>query len=595
MTSAALDVREQAGVLASAELHRVDSLAELDACRRWLSERRDGPLCVDTESGGLSPYHHRHRMTQLGDKRAGWAFGPGWQGAAMEMVRTYPWLAMFHSAYDNRVLRHHQGYEPRWAVTDDPMIAGRLVDSLKPAGLKPRAALDVDPSAMAAEEVMQDAMRRQRWTYDTIPDDFTPYWMYGAMDTVLTAHMHDRFMPQITGPLRQCYDLERATARICASMMDAGMMIDVPFITAKIAETRQFLEQVMPWLAREHGITSVNSNDQIGRALQAAGIELTVFTGTGQAGCDKDTLRMYRAMYPEQHWLIDAVLRARKGDSVIGKFLEKFLELRTADDVVHYSINTMRARTHRQSVTDPPMQTFDRDEPAIRGAFIPRPGHAFVTIDASQIELRLAAIFAGDRALIAEINRCDAEGLNFFVEMASKIYREPVSKKDPRYSLTKNTTYAQVYGSGPSTAAATAGVPEDQIRPVYDGFKALYPGVPRMMRRIINEARAGKRPGVRTLMGRYLLCNRGKEYSLQDFKIQGSAAEIFKMGMVKLDAAGYGPLLRLPMHDEYLFECPAADADEVLRGAVDVLTDRDSFPVPILWDGSVLHDRWRKV
>lgn len=590
----ALEVREQAGVLAQAQLLRVSDLATLDACRRWLSERRDGPLCVDTESGGLSPYHHRHRMTQIGDKRAGWAFGPGWQGAAMEMIRTYPWLAMFHSAYDNRVLKHHQGYEPRWAVTDDPMIAGRLVDSLKPAGLKPRAALDVDPAAMASEEVMQDAMRRQRWTYDTIPDDFPPYWRYGAMDTVLTAHMHDRFMPSITGPLRQCYDLERATARICAGMMDAGMMIDVPFITAKIAETRQFLAQVMPWLAREHGITSVNSNDQIGRALQRAGIELSVFTGTGQPGCDKDTLRMYRAMYPDAHWLIDAVLKARKGDSVIGKFLEKFLELRTADDVVHYSINTMRARTHRSSVTDPPMQTFDRDEPAVRGAFVPRPGHVFITWDMDQVEARLAAHFSGDRNMINEFRRCDAEGLSFFVEMASKIYGERVGKKDPRYTLTKNSCYAQVYGSGLSTAATTAGVPEEQMRPAYEGFRHLYPGVSRMMRRIINEARSMPRPGVRTMMGRTLYTNRGKEYSLQDYLVQGSAAEILKLSMIRLDSAGYGHMLRLPIHDEIIAECEETVAESVLQDVTQVLADRDSFSIPITWSGTILRDRWRK-
>ena len=590
----ALAVAEPAaGVLDQASLHLVDSMTALDECRRWLGERRDGPLCVDTESGGLDVYRHRHRLTQLGDKYHGWAFGPAWFGAANEMIRAYPWLAMHNQSYDWRVFRRHQCLEPRWAVTENTLTLARLADSLKPAGLKPRAALDVDPRAMAADQQLEAAMKRQRWTWDTVPPDFAPYWMYGAMDTVLTAWMFDRYAP-VKAALPQVYDLERAVDRICAGMMDAGMMIDVPFIEAKTAAVRAELAQIMPWLRAEHGITSARSSEQVAAAMRAAGVELTEITDGGAPSFTKGALDMYAIRHPQAAWLCQAIRKARKAEDIAGKYLGKFLELADADGIVHYSINTMRADTHRQSITDPPMQTFDRDEPAIRGSFIPRPGHVFITIDADQIEARLAAIFSGDRRMIADFNRCDAEGLNFFVEMTSQIYGEPVSKKDPRYSYTKNGTYAQIYGSGLATAARTFGVPEENLKPSYDGFRQLYPGVHRLMKRTINEARAMPRPGVRTLMGRMLYCRRGYEYVLQDYRIQGSAAEIFKMGMVKLDAAGYGGMLRLPMHDEYILEVPKEHAQEILRGITEVLTDRESFSLPITWGGSILPERWEK-
>lgn len=591
----ALAVAEPAaGPLDQAQLHLIDSMAALDECRRWLSERRDGPLCVDTESGGLDVYKDRHRLTQMGDKYHGWAFGPGWFGAANEIIRTYPWLAMHNQSYDWRVFRRHQGIDPRWAVTENTLTLARLADSLKPAGLKPRAALDIDPRAMAADQQLEAAMKRQRWAWDTVPHDFAPYWMYGAMDTVLTAWMYDRYAPVRAG-LPQVYDLERAVDRICAGMMDAGMMIDVPFIEDRIRAIRDYAARALPWLKAQHGVSSVSSNDQVGRALAAAGVEIDAWTAGGAAAVDKATLKRYRSMYPHAADLIDALLWCRKGEKIIGSYLETFLRLRCDGDIVHYTINTMRARTHRQSITDPAMQTFDREEPAVRGAWVPREGHAFITIDASQIEARLAAIVSGDRRMIADFRRCDAEGLSFFVELASQIYGESVSKKDPRYSWTKNATYAQIYGSGLSTAAVTAGVSEEQMRPSYEGFRNLYPGIGRMSRRIISQAKQSPRPGVKTMMGRTLLTNRGKEYALVDYLIQGSAAEILKMGLVKLDAAGYGPYLRLPIHDEVLAEVPREHAEEALRQMTEILTDRDSYPLPLTWEGAVLPGRWEKI
>jgi len=89
-----------AGVLDQVQLHRVDSMDALDECRRWLGRSRQ-ILCADTESGGLSPHRDRHRLTQLGDLTDGWAFPPGWFGAANEMLARYTGrIGMFNSPYD---------------------------------------------------------------------------------------------------------------------------------------------------------------------------------------------------------------------------------------------------------------------------------------------------------------------------------------------------------------------------------------------------------------------------------------------------------------------------------------------------------------
>ncbi|HEY2638925.1 MAG TPA: DNA polymerase [Streptosporangiaceae bacterium] len=583
------------GALDGVQLRLIRTIDDVDECRRWAGERRETPLFADTESGGLSPHRTRWRLGQLGDLRTGWAFpAERWGGPFLEILSRYEGEIGFHnSPYDSQVLMVHGGWKPPWHKIHDTLLAGHIADSLRLAALKPRAVLEVDRRAMAGEHILDEGMRKQHWTWDTVPGEWEPYWTYGALDPVLAAHLWTRFGPAVTTTYRHSYDLERAAARICANMMMAGMRIDPEYISARMADVARFTSQAMPWLRGEFGIETVNSSQQLAAALNAVGVPTVLFTKTGQPQMDKAALDFYAAEFPQHAQLITTIKYARKAAQLTG-LLTRFLELRGADDIMHYSIWSCRARTSRMSVTDPAMQTFDRDEPIIRGSFIPRAGHVFVCIDADQIEARLAAHFSGDENMIFDFIRADREHLSFFVEMASKIYSTKISKKDPRYTWTKNATYGQIYGAGLEKAAATAGVPVAQMMPVYSSFRQLYPRVGALMDQLIREGKKAGRPGVATLTGRMLYTYRGKEYALLNTKIQGSAAEILKTNLVKLEAAGYGPYLRLPMHDEVVAEVPREHAEFALADMTRILTDRTSFAIPITWSGSILEDRWRK-
>ena len=589
----ALPVRSS-GPLDGVKLHRVDSVETMLEFLRWAGERREGPIAGDTESGGLSPYHHRMRLVQVGDMRHGWAFPQGWWGAAIELLAKYPHVIFHNSPYDWRVMNRHAGVQVPWEHIEDTLTASHIMDSLRLAALKARAAQEIDPRAVAGEAVLTDGMTRNRWTWDTVPDSWEPYWCYAALDPVLAAHLWHRFGPHVTGRYREAYDLEKATTRISAAMMDTGMAIDLPFITEKIAKISGFREQAMTWLKAEFGISTVNSNNQVMTALNAVGIPTRVWTDGGSPSISKDALRYYAYCHPEHAHLIRTIGYARKAGDIVGKYLQKFLDLHI-DGTMHYTINTCRARTSRQSVTDPPMQTFDRDEPVIRGSFIPRPGHRLVSIDADQIEARLCAHFSGDERMISDFWEADRSGGSFFLIMASRIFHEQISKKDPRYTRTKNATYGQIYGAGLEKAAATAGVPVEEMMPVYQGTNAMYPGINRLMNRLISEGKhASGRPHAVAIDGRNLYVNKGHEYAILNTMIQGSAAVILKRGLIDLDAHGFGPYLRLTIHDEFLFEFPEGIAEAGLKEATRILTDRDNFRVPITWQGSVLKDRWVK-
>lgn len=574
----------------------ISSMADLDGFRAWLGQRREGPLFFDTESGGLSPFRDRHRLTQIGDLWTGWVFLPGWFGAANEALTAYRGeLGAHNVSYDWRVLSVNQGIQLPWSRLHDTSLAGHICDSLRLAGLKPRATVEVDPRAMAAEELLAAGMAKNRWNWDTVPYSYPPYLAYAGLDPCLAAHLWSRFGPQVMGKWRRSYDLEMATARICTNMMMAGMMIDVPYVRATIAQIEQYMARSVPWLRDSYGIESVESNEQVGSALNRAGVPTLKWTNTGKPAIDKDTLKMYAAEFPHAAQLIQTIAWTRKSGAVSGRYLQKFLDLRDADDVIHYSIHTCQAITSRQSVTDPPMQTYDRDVPVVRGSFIPRPGHVFVTIDADQIEARLTAHATGDRNLIGDFIEADRVGAKFFILSAERIFHEKIAKSDPRYTHTKNSFYGQEYGAGLEKAAATAGVPVEQMRPVYDGIAQRYPGVGKLMQRLISQNRYASRPVVRTLVtGRELGVRRSKLYAGLNTLIQGSAAEVLKTKQIELDAAGLGPFLRLDVHDEILMEVPRELAQEVLHTAEQILTDRANFAVPITWSGDILEERWRK-
>lgn len=597
------------GVLDNVKLRLVESIDDVIEFRNWAAQTRETPLCVDTENGGLNPFLHRLRLMQVGDMWTGWAFTPQWWGAAAEVIRRYDRrLGFFNSPYDWRFLRQ-AGIAARWDVTDDMLLGGHLHNSLRPGGLKQQGDQLIDSRCSAGEKMLKDAMSKQKWDWDTVPFDFAPYWQYAALDTCVTAHLCKRLLPELTGPYALPYSIELATARCCANMMDAGLLVDVPYTERSIATMNEWLGRAAAWLKSAHGITSPGSNGQVEKAMGRLGIPVLFWTDGGKASYTKDTLRVYAGEFPQAASLCKTLLHSRRAAKMIGSYFQHFLDWRDSSDLIHPSIWTCEARTSRMSVTQPALQTLLRDtlsvidtgeDIGVRGSFIPHEGMALGSIDADQIEARMGTHFSGDAGMLAMFRAADAGGPSFFKQMAGQIFGlDPVSvdKKDPRYTLAKNTTYGKIYGSGVPTMAMTAGVTEQVMAPIAATFDRTFPGLDALMQRIIRDAKQMRRrgmPSVTTPTGRRLLGEPGREYALLNYLVQGHSAEIMKKGIIALDAAGFAPYMRLPVHDEILFEFPRAEAEQAVRAAVEVLTDRDTYSIPLTWDGVVLENRWVK-
>jgi DNA polymerase-1 len=520
-----------------------------------------------------------------------------WGGGALEILNSYEGELVAHnSPFDTRFIGYHGGWDVPWHKIHDTLTLAHLDNPLRPKGLKPLADRLVDRRASAGQEALHDGMKKQGWTWATVPMNFTPYWVYAALDPVLTCHIYDKLSPA-RETYKQAYDFERGVSRVLAGMMLRGMRIDIEHVQSRLDGIGKFSYEGRAWLKQMFGIDSPMSGLSIARVLEGYGQEIAWHTEHGQPQMDKEALGFYRdnAVLPLIRELCETVLALRHAEKMAGTYLENLLRLCDGNSDIHASIWSLGARTSRMSITDPALQTLPRDDLIVRGCFVPRPGYVLISIDASQIESRLAAHFSEDPGLVAAFLEADAGGRDFFCGVASEIFGENITKGDKRRQVTKNTVYGSIYGAGAPKMAITAGVTLEVMEPVKKAFDQRYPGLKALSNRIIAEARACDKPCVYTPMGRRLLLDPGREYTQgTNALIQGHAAEILKKGLLDLDAAGYGDNLLLPVHDEVILEVPEKDAENSLREISEILTDRKNYLVPLTWDGKIMRKRWQK-
>jgi DNA polymerase-1 len=239
------------------------------------------------------------------------------------------------------------------------------------------------------------------------------------------------------------------------------------------------------------------------------------------------------------------------------------------------------------SITDPALQTLPSGDATVRRAFIPKDeDHVIISSDLDQVEFRLTANFSQDPDLINLFNESDKVGGDVFTEIMRQVYQDPTAEKsDQRRKLIKGVVYGKLYGAGVSTMALTAGVADEQMRTVVEAFDRSYPGVKLMAQQIedigMRRLRSEGIGYVLTKTGRRLPCDNDRVYSLTNYLVQASAAEVFKANLVKLDQADLTEHLIVPVHDEIVLQAPREDAREIMETVRECMTTREGWEVPL--------------
>jgi len=588
--------------LGNPNLHYIDSIEKAGDFLRWLSEDRPlGAISVDIETGekpgqdkkgALSPWHGNIRLAQIGDGNTGWSMDwANWRGVFLQAMKEYKGPIIMHNcAFEQKWFAVHSPLGVPWERAHDTMIMSQVIQPDSPThALKSLTSRLIDPRASALQSFLDETMTKNGWTWGTIPTDFGIYWQYGALDTVITTRLFTDYFYQHVKPGTQLatpYDLEMNNRRICTQMEINGARVDLEYSAKKYQQLVDYTEEAKRMAMQYYGY-NIGSPSQLARAFENLGGEITKRTRGGAPSVDKEQLDMLVVGgNKDVRDLAELVINVRKADKLASSYFFNF-QKDAIDGVLHPEIRTLEARTGRMSITNPALQTLPSGDPLVRRAFLPRhEDEAIVSSDLDQVEFRLTANFSKDQALIDLFLEADRTGGDVFTSIMRDVYKDQsLTKDDPRRKLIKGTVYGKLYGAGVAKMALTSKVPEADMQEVVDAFDNAYPGVKRFQKRVEREGQERlDREGVGyvvTETGRRLPADDNKMYALTNYKIQGTAAELFKTNLAKLDAAGFTQYMVVPVHDEIVLSIPK----DMIRDAAPVIqecmTTRDGWAVPL--------------
>lgn len=571
--------------MSDVQLTLIDSFDEAQDFMTWLGERRQSPIAFDTETGGFDWWRDELRLVQVGDATHGWAMRwDRWSGLFEDFIRKYDGRLVAHNfKFDVEFIQHNGVKLPLHRI-DDTRTKAHLIDPARLTGLKPLADALLGPGMSAGQDRLSQFFKAHKWGWRDVPHDLMEYWAYAAADTVLTAALDTVLDAQLSPTRRDLYDVEMAAQIALMKMEVKGARVDLTYAASKGAELREWADSCRAWAHSEYGADfNLGSTSKVTEILIADGWEPLEWTGTGKPKFTKEIAATV------DHPLAKLVVQVKHAEKMASAYFDNFAGM-AEGDILHPSINPLGARTGRMSVTRPALQTIPRDV-LVRDAFIPRDGNKLVLIDYNAMEVRLTAHFDASGELGAAVAR-EADIHRYTASQVWQIRQDEVTPLQRQIS--KNGIFTTIYGGGAAKLADTVGIPIADAKRFMAAFKDTYPGVFAFKNLVDETARANQSSDGWTWMetprGRLQRCELHESYKLVNYMIQGSGADVLKTKLGELDAAGYDAYMVLPVHDEIVFDVPAEDADEVMRGAMEIMTD-DSWRVPLTVSGDIV-DRW---
>lgn len=556
--------------------HLFESTDQLQALKDWLGQSRP-ILAVDLETSGLDPHRERIRMVQLGDKETAWSIPwERWSGLSIELLDRYSGPIVFHNInFDARFLRlHAPELNLRWQRMHDTLVLSHLYNPISSHALKPLATRHVDARAASTQDLLARVMAEAGWGWGDIPIKHPAYWGYAALDTVLTAALYEKLMPEVLARgMGSAYDLEMSALDVTIGMELRGCAVDLEYCRLKRNELSSYLDAVTEWVERAYGFPA-GSNEAIAGRLIMDGVILTEQTPTGKWKLTEEVLEQV------DHPLANAVLKRRKAQKLISAYLDHLLN-EHVNGRVHCNIKTMGARTGRMSITGPALQTLPRGKGIIRDAFVPTsPDHRLIAIDYIAQEMRMGCYFAHDEAMAQAFE----EGRDLHVMLAALAFCVPEDEVTPTMRATGKTyNFSSLYGAGVQKMAWSAQVSEDAIMAAQQAQRRLFPKMATFMRDLELDMRSqmngsNRWPEVTTVSGRHIPVPPDQLYKGVNYAIQGSCADVLKEALVRLDAAGLNEYMILPIHDEVLFDVPTDEVEYVAKEAAAIMRRFDFNP-----------------
>jgi DNA polymerase-1 len=386
-------------------------------------------------------------------------------------------------------------------------------------------------------------------------------------------------------------DVELPLVRVLAKMEHVGVLVDKQQLTTinehLVRETKR-LTVVLHELAGKS--FNLNSPTQLRQILyEDKKLSPGKKTKTGFS-TDAATLEKIRDQWPE---FIDQLLEYREFEKLRGTYGQGLLDAVQTDGRIHATFNQTVARTGRLSSDAPNLHNIpirSEEGKVFRTAFVPREGCVFMVADYNQIELRCIAHLADDPGLIDAFTR----GIDIHSATAARVFAvDPASVTSDMRSQAKMISYGLAYGMEAFGLSQRLGVGVGEASEILDAYFAAFPNVKQYMDNTIEEARTkgytetlfGRRRQIPELNNPNFRIRQAGERQAMNAGIQGLAADIFKIALVRIDTAIAKAKLQssviLQVHDEVIVECPVAERDKVNEIVLYEMKNAASLKVPL--------------
>jgi DNA polymerase-1 len=419
---------------------------------------------------------------------------------------------------------------------------------------------------------------------------------YSAEDAEVTLALHRVLWPRIVEHqgLEYIYQsIEIPVSRVLFAMERAGVLIDPAQLAAQSRELGQRIAALEEEAHRLAGQPfNLGSPKQIGEILFGKlGLPVQKKTATGAASTDEDVLEKLAEDYP----LPKTLLEHRALSKLKSTYSDKLPSMvRPETGRVHTTYGQTTAITGRLASTDPNLQNIPirtAEGRRIREAFVAPDGSHIVSADYSQIELRIMAHLSGDTGLLEAF----ARGQDVHRATASEVFGVTVDQvtADQRRTA-KVINFGLIYGMSAFGLATNLGIGRDQAKGYIERYFARYPGVARYM----DATRAlAKRQGyIETVFGRRLWVpeinspngprRQAAERAAINAPMQGTAADLIKLAMLAthdwLQRESLRTRLIMQVHDELVFEVPAAELEQIRTRVPELMSHVASLKVPLL-------------
>ncbi len=425
---------------------------------------------------------------------------------------------------------------------------------------------------------------------------------YAGEDADITFQLYQAFKPGLTeGGVQDVFSkVETPLVPVLAQMEFEGVKVDVDALKSYSSALQSELESLEKSIIEEAGTPfNIGSPRQLGEILfgKLQLMEKPKKTKSGQYSTSEDIL----VQIADKHPIVGMVLDWRQIGKLKSTYVDALPELVNAETGrIHSTFNQTVAATGRLSSMNPNLQNIpirtDRGK-KVRGMFIPRgEEYTLLAADYSQIELRIIAALSGDEAMISAFKN----GEDIHAATASKVFDVPLDEvtREQR-SHAKTVNFGIIYGVSAFGLSQQTNLSRMEAKEVIEAYFRTYPGVRDYIDSQVELAReqgyvqtiTGRRRYLKDINSRNAVVRGHAERNAVNAPIQGSAADVIKLAMIKIHdemkKRSMKSKMILQVHDELVFDAHNDEIQELTKLTVELMESAYELSVPLEVDTGI--------